>query len=48
LTGAVVIKSERELGLMRQAGRIVAQVLEAMRKHARAGVSTEELDRIAE
>jgi methionine aminopeptidase len=37
----VVVKSERELALMRQAGRIVAQVLAAIRELAAHGVSTE-------
>lgn len=32
---------------MRQAGRIVARVLEALREHARAGITTAELDAIA-
>ena len=44
----VVIKSARELELMRQAGRIVARVLEAMRQHAAPGVTTGELDALAE
>jgi methionyl aminopeptidase len=48
MASTVVVKSERELDLMRQAGRIVARVLAAMRKHAVAGVSTGELDAIAE
>jgi methionyl aminopeptidase len=43
-----VIKSERELDLMRQAGRIVAKVLAAMRESAVPGVSTGELDALAE
>ena len=33
---------------MRQAGRIVAEVLAAMREKARPGVSTAELDAVAE
>jgi methionyl aminopeptidase len=41
-------KSKEELALMRQAGRIVAEVLAAMRKMARPGVSTAELNVVAE
>jgi methionyl aminopeptidase len=41
-------KSKEELALMRQAGRIVAKVLAAMREEAQPGVSTAKLDAIAE
>jgi len=41
-------KSAKELALMRDAGRIVAEVLAAMRETAKPGVSTEELDALAE
>jgi methionyl aminopeptidase len=41
-------KSNEELALMRQAGRIVAEVLAAMREEAQPGVSTAKLDSIAE
>jgi methionyl aminopeptidase len=41
-------KSKEELALMRQAGRIVAEVLTTMREIARPGVSTAELDVVAE
>jgi methionyl aminopeptidase len=44
----IEIKSEEELVLMRQAGRIVAEVLETMREKAQPGVSTAELDAVAE
>jgi methionyl aminopeptidase len=44
----IEIKSEEELVLMRQAGRIVAEVLETMREKAQRGVSTAELDAVAE
>ncbi len=44
----IEIKSEEELALMRQAGRIVAEVLETMREKAQPGVSTAELDAVAE
>lgn len=41
-------KSKEELALMRQAGRIVAEVLRTMRAKARPGVSTAELNAVAE
>jgi methionyl aminopeptidase len=41
-------KSTEELKLMRQAGRIVAEVLSTMRDKAEPGISTAELDAIAE
>lgn len=48
MTRTVVIKSARELALMRQAGRIVAAVLKALRQRVQPGVSTWELDQLAE
>lgn len=44
----VTIKTAEELRLMRQAGRIVALVLETLREKARPGITTAELDAIAE
>lgn len=41
-------KSAEELDLMRRAGRIVAAALEALRQRAVAGVTTQELDEVAE
>ncbi len=42
-----LIKSEREIATMRQAGRIVASVLEVLKKELRVGMKTKELDSIA-
>ncbi len=42
-----VLKSPREIQIMREAGRIVAKVHAAMREAVRPGVSTWELDHIA-
>jgi methionyl aminopeptidase len=42
------LKSKREIELMRDASRIVAIILEELRLHCKAGVSTLELDRLAE
>lgn len=44
----IVIKSEREIALMRRAGQIVAKVLEAVRERVRPGITTGELDELAE
>lgn len=44
----VVLKSDEELVLMRQAGRIVAQVLVLLRERVKPGVTTLELDTLAE
>ncbi len=44
---SIIIKSEREIAIMRQAGRIVASVLEVLKKELRVGMKTEELDSIA-
>ncbi len=44
----IVIKSQREIALMRRAGQIVAKVLEAIREQVRPGVTTGELDELAE
>jgi len=45
---AVVIKSPHELSLMREAGRIVAEVREILRAAVRPGITTGELDRLGE
>jgi len=45
---AVIVKSARELELMRQAGHIVAEVHARMREMVRPGVTTAELDEAAE
>jgi methionyl aminopeptidase len=42
------IKDEREIGLMRQAGRIVGEGLLLLQRELRAGMTTEELDAIFE
>ena len=42
-----VLKSPREIQIMREAGRIVARVHAALREAIRPGVSTLDLDRLA-
>jgi len=44
---SILIKSGREIATMRQAGRIVASVLEVLKKELRVGMKTKELDSIA-
>ncbi len=41
---SIVIKSDREIAIMRQAGRIVATVLELLKWQLRPGMKTKELD----
>jgi len=42
------LKSAREIKLMRQAGEVVARVLQLLREQVRAGLTTGELDELAE
>ena len=44
----VTIKSKKEIELMREAGKVVAEVYEELEKHMKPGVTTLELDEIAE
>ena len=44
----ITIKSKREIELIKEACKIVALVHESMEKHIKPGVSTGELDRLAE
>jgi methionyl aminopeptidase len=41
-------KTKKEIALMRNAGKVVADILDALRETVRPGVSTGELDRVAE
>lgn len=45
---AIVIKSHKEIELMREAGRILALTHEELRKAIRPGISTYEIDRLGE
>ena len=44
----IIIKTEKEIDIMRQAGKIVAETLLLVEKKVKPGVTTAELDRIAE
>lgn len=43
----VIIKSSQEIAIMREAGRIVAAVIEALTKAIKPGITTRELDDVA-
>ena len=45
---AVIIKSEREIQLMREAGEILAKVHEELEKAIRPGITTKDIDRLGE
>ena len=45
---AIIIKSEREIELMREAGKILALTHEELKKAIKPGISTYEIDRIGE
>lgn len=45
---AVILKSRQEIGYLREAGRLVAETFEVLRPYVVPGVSTAELDKIAE
>jgi methionyl aminopeptidase len=44
---SIIIKSEREIAIMRQAGRIVGTVLDILSRQLKPGMKTKELDAIA-
>ncbi len=44
---SIIIKSDREIAIMRQAGRIVATILRMLSEQVRPGMETKELDVIA-
>ena len=44
----ITLKSPKEVELLRESNRIVAEILASLREHVRPGVTTKELDRLAE
>ena len=44
----ITLKSKREIDKIREASRVVAEVLQELKPHCRPGITTRELDRIAE
>ena len=45
---SIIVKTPEQIALLREAGRIVAETYEELRPHVQPGVTTAELDRIAE
>jgi methionyl aminopeptidase len=45
---AITLKNRQQIGLLREAGQLVAQTFEMLRPHVKPGVSLIELDRLAE
>lgn len=45
---AVMLKSKQEIAQLREAGRVVAQTYDVLRPYVKPGVTTAELDKIAE
>jgi methionyl aminopeptidase len=44
----ILLKSDQEIALMRRANQIVAEILEALAETVRPGISTDDLDQMAE
>jgi methionyl aminopeptidase len=45
---AVSLRSRQQIGLLREAGRLVAETFELLKPHVQPGITTRELDRMAE
>ncbi|MBR1581443.1 MAG: type I methionyl aminopeptidase [Bacilli bacterium] len=45
---SIIIKSDREIALIREAGKIAIDLFKVLKEHTLPGISTGELDRIAE
>ena len=45
---SIVLRSRQQIARMREAGRLVAETFELLRPHVRPGVTTHELDQLAE
>ena len=43
----IIVKSSRELAIMREAGAIASHILQELGHHVRVGISTKELDTLA-
>ena len=44
----IICKTPREIDIMREAGRIVALTHQELKQHIKPGITTKELDQIAE
>ncbi len=47
MSGGIILKSDREIEIMRQAGKFLAEVLEVLQTSVRPGITTADLDVIA-
>lgn len=45
---AIIIKSQREINLMKESGKVLIDLFDLLEEHTKPGVSTYELDKIAE
>ena len=46
--GKITLKNDKQIALMRDAGRLVAETHAVIREHIRPGITTGDLDRITE
>jgi methionyl aminopeptidase len=44
----ITLKSKREIEIMREASRVVGEILEELRPYCLPGITTRELDRLSE
>jgi methionyl aminopeptidase len=44
----IILKTPDEIAVMAQASRVVAETLQILKKAVRPGITTDELDRLAE
>jgi len=44
----ISIKTEQEIKIMRQAGKILAQIMEELKSNVRPGITTDDLDKLAQ
>src|SRR5262245_40910912 len=44
----IILKTPEEVAVMAKASRVVAEVLEVLKKSVRSGITTDDLDRLAE
>ena len=45
---AIMLRSRQQIAKMREAGRLVAETFELLKPHVQPGITTRELDRMAE
>lgn len=45
---SIILKTQEEIQIMREGGKILAEILETLKKHTKAGIKTKELNSLAE